>query len=102
MNHRTYKLPILPKKFEAWHKIVLGLLAAASILSLAWGNLAEPRVEKMICGYTNPKFTEINDALEYNNCLHMVMMSDSQLARAEQLYKQCKRSTGVQLTGIKK
>ena len=88
-------MKLYPKKLEAWHTVGGIIIAAATIAGLAWANLAEPRVDKKIDAKLNPFMEQVNMALEYNNCLHMSSMSDDQLKKADELYKQCILAKGM-------
>jgi hypothetical protein len=62
-------MKITPDKWEYWHTVCSAIVAIAVVASLAWANLAEPRIDKKIDQKVDPIVEKINEALEYNNCL---------------------------------
>jgi hypothetical protein len=92
-------MKLYPKKLEAWHVVLLivgtvaGMLYATTVFT--WDHFAKPEVKCMIDQKVDPIVDKINDALEYNNCLHMSSMSDEQLKKADELYKQCRLAKGM-------
>jgi hypothetical protein len=88
-------MKLRPDKIEAWHKIAGAILTFAAVASLAWANLAEPRVDKKIDAKLNPFMERVDQALEYNNCLHMASMTPEQIAKTNELYKQCRLAKGM-------
>jgi hypothetical protein len=88
-------MKLKPDKWEHWHTVGSVLGGVAIVVSFAWANLAEPRIDKKIDSKLGPFIEQVNEALEYNNCLHMSEMDSTQLRKANELYKQCRLSRGM-------
>jgi hypothetical protein len=88
-------MKLIPDKWNTWHTVASAAGTISIIVTFAWANLAEPRIDKKIDTKLAPFMDQVNKALEYNNCLHMSSMSDEQLKKADELYKQCILAKGM-------
>lgn len=67
------------------------VLATLALVGILYAQVVVPHFDKLI----EEKEKPIYDALEYNNCLHMAFMTQEQLDRAAELYKQSQLMKGA-------
>jgi hypothetical protein len=90
MNHPQRRASDRKRFWKRWQTIVGTILSTLALIGIIWAKAIQPEINGMI----DKKQEPIYDALEYNNCLHMAFMTEEQLAKATQLYKQSRLCRG--------